>query len=162
MFAKDLSHRPKRRIFLPAAVDGVDAWLAFAGVEEQLVVVAAALAAGAFGAQGQAVVAAQLHAGVVPAQVAVVVRRGAAGAAGDGQGKGQQSEGFGSGHDGRVRWSIVGAGATPDGRGAGGQRATSLFNDLGADDTPLRRVSISLVLPGMASSRVNPLPQGAV
>lgn len=71
MFEKDLSHRPKRRIFLPAAVDRVYAWLAFARVEEQLVVVAAALAAGAFGAQGQAVVTAQLHAGVVPAQVAV-------------------------------------------------------------------------------------------
>ena len=63
-------------------MDRVDAWLGFAGVEKQLVVVAAALAAGAFGAQGQAVVAAQLHAGVVPAQVAGWVRRGAAGAAG--------------------------------------------------------------------------------
>ena len=131
MFAKDLSHRPKRRIFLPAAVDSVDAWLAFARVEEQLVVVAAALAAGAFGAQGQAVVTAQLHAGVVPAQVAGWVRRGAAGAAGQGQGEGQQGEGLGLGHDGQVRWSIVGSGATPEGRGAGGQRATSLFNDLG-------------------------------
>jgi len=129
MFAKDLSHRPKRRIFLPAAVHGGDARLAFARVEEQLVVVAAALAAGAFGAQGQAVVAAQLHAGVVPVQVAAGVGRGAAGTAG--QGEGQQGEEFGSGHDGQVRWSIVGSGATPEGRGAGGQRATSLFNDLG-------------------------------
>ncbi len=114
-------------------MDRGNAWLAFARVEEQLVVVAAALAARAFGTQGQAVVAAQLHAGVVPAQVAVGVGRGAAGAAGQGQGEGegQQGEGFGSGHDGQVRWSIVGSGATPDGRGAGGQRATSLFNDLG-------------------------------
>ena len=103
MFANDLSHRSKRRIFLPAAVDGIDAWFAFAWVEEQLVVVAAALAAGAFGAQGQAVVAAQLHAGVVPAQVAVVVGRGAAGAGGQGQGESQQGEGFGLGHDGWVR-----------------------------------------------------------
>ncbi|POG00005.1 hypothetical protein BGP83_23000 [Pseudomonas putida] len=31
----------------------------------------------------------------------------------------------------------------------------------GVDDTPLRGWSISLVLPGMASSRVNPLLQGA-
>ena len=112
-------------------MQGGDAWLAFTWVEKQLVVVAAALAAGAFGAQGQAVVAAQLHAGVVPAQVAVGVGRGAAGAAGQGQGEGQQGEGLGLGHDGQVRWSIVGSGATPEGRGAGGQRATSLFNDLG-------------------------------
>ena len=161
MFEKDLSHRPKRRIFLPAAVDSVDAWLAFARVEEQLVVVAAALAAGAFGAQGQAVVAAQLHAGVVPAQVAVWVRRGTAGAAGQGQGEGQQGEGLGLGHDGQVRWSIVGSGATPEGREAGGQRATSLLMIWGADDTPLRRWGISLVLPDRASSRVNPLPQGS-
>jgi hypothetical protein len=59
------------------------------------------------------------------------VGRGAAGAACKGQGEGQQGERFGLGHDGQVRWSIVGSGATPEGRGAGGQRATSLFNDLG-------------------------------
>ena len=141
MFSKDLSHRPKRRIFLPATVDRGNAWLAFARVEEKLVVVAAALAARAFGTQGQAVVAAQLHAGVVPAQVAVGVGRGAAGAAGQGQGEGQQGERFGLGHDGQVRWSTVGTGATPEGRGAGGQRATSLSNDWGADDTPLGGVS---------------------
>lgn len=131
MFAKDLSHRPKRRIFLPAAVHGGDARLVFTRVEKQLVIIAAALAAWGFCAQGQAVVAAQLHAGVVPAQVAVGLGRGAAGTAGQGQGEGQQGEGVGSGHDAQVRWSIVGSGATPEGRGAGGQRATSLFNDLG-------------------------------
>lgn len=103
MFANGLSHRPERRIFLPAAMDGGDARLGFARVEEQLVVVAAALAAGAFGAQGQAVVAAQLHARVVPAQAAGGVGSGAAGAAGQGEGEGQQGEGLGLGHDGRVR-----------------------------------------------------------
>jgi len=80
-------------------VDGIDVWLGLAGVEEQLVVVAAALAAGAFGAQGQAIVAAQLHAGGVPVQVAGVLWLGAAGAGGQGQGERQQGKGFGLGHD---------------------------------------------------------------
>lgn len=84
-------------------MDGGDAWLGFAWVEEQLVIVAATLAARAFGAQGQAVVAAQLHAGVVPVQAAVGLGRGAAGAGGQGQGEAQQGEGLGLGHDGRVR-----------------------------------------------------------
>ena len=79
-------------------MDCGDAWLAFTWVEEQLVVVAAALAARGFGAQGQAVVAAQLHAGVVPAEAAARVGRWVAGAGGEGQGEGQQGEGLGLGH----------------------------------------------------------------
>ena len=106
-------------------MDGIDVRLGLGGVEKQLVVVAAALAARAFdGAQGQAVVAAQLHAGGVPIQVAAVGLGGAAGAGAQGQGAGQEDQGFGVGHDGLVRWAIVGSGATPDGREAGGQRAT--------------------------------------
>ena len=80
-------------------MDGIDVWLGLAGVEEQLVVVAAALAAGAVGAQGQAVVAAQLHSWGVPAQVAGGLGRGAVAAGGQGEREGQQGEGFGLGHD---------------------------------------------------------------
>lgn len=76
-------------------MQGGDAWLAFTWVEKQLVVVAAALAAGAFGAHGQAVVTAQLHAGVVPAQVVAGVRRWVLGAGRQGQGEAEQGEGFG-------------------------------------------------------------------
>lgn len=71
-------------------MDRVDAWFGFAGVEEQLVVVAAALAARALDAQGQASVAAQLHARGVPAEVAGRVAWGVAGAGGQGHGEGQQ------------------------------------------------------------------------
>ena len=84
-------------------MDGVDVRLGLGGVEEQLVVVAAALAAGAFRAQGQAVVTAQLHAGSVPVQAGAVGLRGTAGARGQGQGAGQQGEGFGLGHDVEIR-----------------------------------------------------------
>lgn len=76
-------------------MDGVDVWLGLGRVEDQLVVVAAALAARGFGAQGQAFVAAQLHARVVPAEVAGFVMRRAAAAGGQGQGEGKQGEGFG-------------------------------------------------------------------
>lgn len=100
---KYLSYRSERRIFLPAAVDGVDARLGFSRVEKQLVVVAATLAAGAFDAQGQAVVAAQLHAGGVPVQVAGRVRGRAVAAGAQSEGEGQQGKGFGLGHDGLVR-----------------------------------------------------------
>ncbi|MNI55399.1 hypothetical protein D3C73_1103480 [compost metagenome] len=86
-------------------MDGVDVGFGLGGVEEQLVVVATTLAAGAFYAKGQAVVAAQLHAGGVPVQVAGVLWRGAAaiGAGSQGQGEGQQGKGFGVGHDVEVR-----------------------------------------------------------
>lgn len=76
-------------------MQGGDAWLAFTWVEKQLVVVAAALAAGAFGAHGQTVVTAQLHAGVVPAQVVAGVRRWVLGAGRQGQGEAEQGEGLG-------------------------------------------------------------------
>jgi len=106
LFENDLTHRPKREIFLPAAVEGGDVWFGLAGVEEQLVVVATALAAGVVGAQGEASVAAQLHAGVVPAEVAGGGVRGAAGAGGEGQGEGEQGEGLGLGHESQVRCRI--------------------------------------------------------
>jgi len=80
-------------------VDRVDVWLGFAGVEKQLVVVAAALAARGVGAQGEASVAAQLHGGGVPAQVAGRLAWGAAGTRGQGHGEGQQGKGLGLGHD---------------------------------------------------------------
>ncbi len=80
-------------------MDGIDAWLGLTRVEKQLVVVAAALAAGAFDAQGQAVVATQLHAWGVPVQGAGVMGRRVAGAGGQGQGEGQQGKGLGLVHD---------------------------------------------------------------
>ena len=50
-------------------------------------------------AQGQAVVATQLHAWGVPVQGAGVMGRRVAGAGGQGQGKGQQGKGLGLVHD---------------------------------------------------------------
>jgi len=100
---KPVTHRPERRNFLPAAVDGVYAWLGLGGVEKQLVVVAAAFAAGLCDVQRQAAVAAELHGGGVPAEGFAGGVAGGGGAAGYGEGEAEQGGGFDRDHDVEVR-----------------------------------------------------------